>query len=125
MLKISAIPHSSDFLAGAVGSASDDAVNSLTTYLDPTLGSSRVVVSKYVTRLLADKVSRGFIESAKNALPDNDSWQGWCTELDFYSRVRSQIANRLNLVLKVKLTGNTNTVQDQDAFNHRVSKVVR
>ena len=72
----SRFPHSTNSLQGVAGLAMADAVSSIIIYLDPNFGSSPTIVSKYVTRLLSDKVSRNFVYSVKNALLDNDSWQG-------------------------------------------------
>ena len=63
---------------GGVGDSSEDAVNTLMA----TSRGCRTILSQYVTRMLLEKVSDGFLRTARLTLPDNPSWLGWIFEYE-------------------------------------------
>lgn len=87
---ISNVPHTADFFAGGMRSGEAHVRNSIMTYRSTRSVRKPVFVSKYVIRELARDVNEEFIQAAANILPDNGSWQGWVTELDFLHVVRKQ-----------------------------------
>ena len=86
-LKIRAVPDMSKLVGQvAVGDSSQSAVNSLMAMYN---GVSRVV-SKYVVRDLISTQSIEVINSLRGAADENDSWQGWVTELEVLLLVKER-----------------------------------
>ena len=77
--KIAQVPDMNKLIGtGGVGQASDVAVNSLMAVYE----GKKVILSKYVTRMLFDQVSDDWIAKARSTLPDNPAWQGWVSEFE-------------------------------------------
>lgn len=80
--KIETVPDMDKLVGiGGVGDASDEAVNSIMAVY----ANQKVVLSKYVTRMLLSRVKDGFIAKARLTLEDNPVWQGWVTEFEVLS----------------------------------------
>jgi hypothetical protein len=80
--KINEVGDFSKLLSGLCGVSSEGFVNSLIGIYD-NADSNTVLLSKYVIKVLSRKIDSTFIESAKNVLSSNPSWQGWVFELEF------------------------------------------
>lgn len=77
--KIAQVPDMNKLIGtGGVGEASDVAVNSLMAVYD----GKKVILSKYVSRMLRDQVSDDWIAKARLTLQDNPVWQGWVSEFE-------------------------------------------
>ena len=77
--KIDQVPDMNKLVGtGGVSEASDVAVNSLMAVYN----GKKVILSKYVTRMLLDQVSDDWIAKARSTLPDNPVWQGWVSEFE-------------------------------------------
>jgi hypothetical protein len=80
---IDKIANFSGFFAGGFGDALLFEVNSLKTFYN----EHSVIVSEYVTKILASKIDYNFIASAIAVNSSNPSWQGWVAKLECLNRI--------------------------------------
>eukprot|EP01035_Chromulina_nebulosa_P028432 gene28432-37531_t len=111
--KINSVSNFESLLSGNVGDSSMAMVNSLKSLVQPYVS---VLLSEYIAKKLGERVDLKFLESCRNLLQDNPSWQGWVSEMEVINRIRKyshmDVWNRSKLKISWKISSRLNIVDE-------------